>query len=277
MITRAKIFVLALTIVISLGSVFCVDPTVGTISGSDPIPLSAGNNVTVWCNATITDTDGYANVSGANATLWDPAATLEGSSDDFNNHYANSSCTLSGGSGNDTNAGCSFKMHYSANAADWTCKIIATDGEGTGSNNVATMTVNTLKAIGVTTTMTFPEQALGSTTSNGNEQNIVVSNLGNAEADISLDGYGSSDGDGKSMSCSHGTIVLANLKYNTSSGQSFLNMTALTDDPVTLGDFNLAAESVDGVASTKSVFWKIQIPDASVGGSCSGHVIVVGI
>ena len=272
-----KSFILFLTVFVSLGTAFCADPTVGTVSGTDPIALSAGNNVTIWCNSTITDTDGYANVSGANATLWDPAATTEGGSDDFNNHYTNSSCVLSGGVDNDTNAACSFQMHYSANAVDWTCKIIATDGEGTGSNNVATMTVNTLKAIGVTTPMTFPEQALGSTTTNGNEQNIVVSNLGNVEVDISLDGYGSSNSDGKSMSCSHGTIVLANLKYNTSSVQSFSNMTELTDDPVTLTDFNLAAESTDGVASTKSVFWKIQIPDTSVGGSCSGHVIVVGV
>ena len=274
---NSKSLILIFTMFISLSAAFCADPTVGTVSGTDPINLSAGNNVTVWCNATITDTDGYANVSGANATLWDPAATTEGGSDDFNNHYTNSGCVLSGGADNDTNAACSFKMHYSANAVEWTCKIIATDGGGTGSNNVATMTVNTLKAIGVTTPMTFPEQALGSTTSNGNEQNIVVSNLGNAVIDISLDGYGSGDGDGKSMSCSHGTIVLANLKYNTSAVQSFSDMTALTDDPVTLTDFDLAAESTDGVASTKSVFWKIQIPDTSVGGSCSGHVIVVGV
>jgi len=275
---NAKGLIIVLMLSVSLGTVFCADPTVGTVSGSDPITLSvSGDYVTVWCNATVTDTEGYTNISGANATLWDPAATAEGGSDDFNNHYTNSSCVLSGGLDNNTNANCSVRMHYSANPVDWTCKIIATDGGGTGSNNVATMTVSAFKAIGVTTTMTFPEQALGSTTSNGNEQNITVSNLGNVEADISLDSYGSSDSDGNSMSCSHGTILLANLKYNTSSGQSFSSMTSVTDDAVTLSDFNLAAEITDSVASTKSVFWKIQIPDTSVGGSCSGHIVVVVI
>ena len=248
-------------------------PTVGAVTATDPVVLTAGGSVIVWCNATVDDADGYTNISSVNATFWDPIATTEGGANDYNSHYTNTSCDISNNiSSTAINVSCELSVHYSANPVDWTCKLIADDGTGTGSNNTTTVTINTLKAINVSSTLTFPETALGAVAT---EQNITVNNIGNSEIDVSLDGYGSVDGDGYAMVCSLGTIPLLNLKYNLTASQDFTaNMTSLTDLAVTLTDFNLAAETTDNVASTKDIYWKIQVPSTEVGGSCSGKITV---
>jgi hypothetical protein len=83
--------------------------------------------------------------------------------------------------------------------------------------------------------------------------------------DVSLDGYGSTDGDGYAAGCTRGTVPLTNLKYNTTAAQDFSAMTSLTDAAFTLTDFDLAAEITDGAAST------------NVGGTCTGHITVLVI
>jgi len=265
--------------VTSTASITNAAPTVGEVTATDPVSLSESTNVTVWCNATVTDTNGYADVSTVSAKLWDPAATTEGGSDDYNNHYTNSSCSLSGGSGTTVSAACRFNAYYSANAAEWTCKLTATDGSlATGTANVTTVTVNQLKALSiVSATMAFSELALGATSS---DYNMSVNNTGNTQIDVSVDGYGAGDGDGYAMTCTIGgsEISLSNLKYNLTVSQDYTaNMTALTDSAVTLSDFNLAAETTDGAGSTNSIYWKLKIPSTDVGGSCSGNVVITAV
>lgn len=264
--------------VTSTASVTNAAPTVGTITATDPVTLSESTNVTVWCNATVTDTNGYSDVSTVSAKLWDPASTTEGAGNDYNNHFTNSTCTLSGGSGTTVNAACSFNVHYSANAAEWTCKLTATDaGALTGTASATDVTVNQLKALStVSASLAFSELALGATSSS--DKNINVTNTGNVLIDVSVDGYGAIDGDGKSMTCTIGTITLANVKYNLTADQDYTaNMTALTDSAVTLTDFNLAAESTDNTASAELIYWKLKIPTTGVGGSCSGNVVVTAV
>ena len=264
--------------VTSTASVTNAAPTVGTITATDPVTLSESTNVTVWCNATVTDTNGYSDVSTVSAKLWDSGSTTEGAGNDYNNHFTNSTCTLSGGSGTTVNAACSFNVHYSAIAAEWTCKLTATDaGALTGTASATDVTVNQLKALStVSASMAFAELALGATSSS--DKNINVTNTGNVLIDVSVDGYGASDTDGYAMTCTIGTITLANVKYNLTADQDYTaNMTALTDSAVTLTDFNLAAESTDNTASAGLIYWKLKIPTTGVGGSCSGNVVVTAV
>jgi len=263
--------------VTSTASVTNAAPTVGTITATDPVTLSESTNVTVWCNATVTDTNGYSDVSTVSAKLWDPASTTEGAGNDYNNHFTNSTCTLSGGSGTTVNAACSFNVHYSANAAEWTCKLTATDaGALTGTASATDVTVNQLKALStVSASLAFSELALGATSSS--DKNINVTNTGNVLIDVSVDGYGAIDGDGKSMTCTIGTITLANVKYNLTSGQDFdTTMTSLTDIAVILADFDLA-KTTDGTPSTKAIFWKLRMPSSDVGGTCNGKIVVTAV
>ena len=256
---------------------FAVAPTVGTITPTDSVSLAESSIVTVWCNATITDDDGFADVMNVNATLWNPAATTEDAADSGDNHYTNASCTLSGGDGTTVNAACAFSMQYYADPAEWTCKLTAADNtSATGTNNITTVTLNGLKALSTDSTVAFSELALGATSG---EQSITVTNTGNTQIDVSVDGYGSSDGDGYAMTCSIGgsEIPLSKIKYNLTSGQDFdTTMTSLTDIAVILADFDLV-KTTDGTPSTKAIFWKLRMPSSDVGGSCSGKIVVTAV
>jgi len=255
-------------------------PSVGAITASDPITLSESTTAVVQCNATITDNNGYGDVSAANATFWDVAATTIGAADDYNNHYTNTSCSLSGGSGTTINSVCSFIVHYSANAAEWNCSLTARDGSSaTGSNTVANMTVNQLKALASDASLSFGTLALGATSST--DVNITINNTGNAQIDVQLGGYAQTTADNFSMNCSVGgsKIPVGNLKWNLTAAQVYANMSALVNDSaaLTVSDFDLAAETTDNTASTKKIHWKLQLPSTDVGGSCTGNVVVTAI
>jgi hypothetical protein len=162
-------------------------PVVGAITTSDDISIPTCGNVTVWCNATITDANGGNDIKTVNATLWDPASTTEGVADDNSTHYTNTNCTLNGGSGSTVNANCSFALQYYANATDWTCNIYANDTSGNVDNNTKTdVTINTLKALGVESTINFGSLAPGATSSD--DVNNTVTNCGNVPIDLNLSG-----------------------------------------------------------------------------------------
>ena len=260
----------------SSASITNAAPTVGTVAATDPVTLTESGTVTVQCNATITDNNGYGDVSSVSAKLWDPAATTEGGSDDSEKHYTNSSCPLTGGSGTTVDAKCSFTVQYYANPAEWTCKLTATDGSSaTGSGQNTAVTVSELKALSTDGSIALGELALGATSAS--DVNITVTNTGNIAMNVSVDGYGTSDGDGRAMTCSIGTghISVGNLKYSLTAGTAYGSMTSLTDSAVTL-DFNLAKRT-QSAASTKNVCHKLQMPASNAGGSCTGHIIVTAV
>ncbi len=68
-------------------------PTVGSITATTPISLNAGTKKAVSCEATITDLDGYSDITNVRGVLFD--SDNAGSSDDKNDHYTDSICTLS--------------------------------------------------------------------------------------------------------------------------------------------------------------------------------------
>ncbi|MFH1722424.1 MAG: hypothetical protein ABH950_07470 [Candidatus Altiarchaeota archaeon] len=250
--------------------VVAVDDATG--SPSNEVDLSDGLTVEVNCSATVTDNNGYANVSGAAAELFLNSEDLDdfsGNTDDANNRYTNTSCALSGGSGNTVDVVCSFTVEYYADPGEWNCTINATDdiAYGVGWDNT---TINTLTALSVPSSLSFGSLALGATSG---DQTLTVTNTGNEQIDISLDGYGSVNGDGYAMTCSTGNVDLANLRYDLSSDTAFGSMTSLTDDSVTLSSFDLAQRT--GAVSTKDAYWKIQIPASGVSGSCSGKINVL--
>jgi hypothetical protein len=252
------------------------NPTVGSVTATDPVTLSEGTAVTVWCNATATDTNGYADITGVAAKLWGPTG-LEGDADNFNTHYTNSSCVLSGGSGTTVDAVCKFSVRYSAESGEWTCKLTATDASaGTGSASNTAVTINSLVALAVPSSLGFTATALGGTTP---EATVAVNNTGNSQIDVQLYTYGSADDDGYTMVCTLGgsEIAYTALKYNLTTGQAYGNMSTIgrnSTSPLTDTAFNLAKDS-NATVSSKDVYWKLQVPSSDIGGSCTGKLVVV--
>jgi hypothetical protein len=231
-----------------------VSPSVGPISYSDNVDLSSCGTVTVWCNATITDANGWNDIRTVNATLWDSVSTTEESSDDSSNHYMNNSCGMISGSGSTAQANCSFALQYYANATNWTCKVYANDSSGNVDSNTTydNVTINTLRALDAEDTINFGSLAPGGTSPE--DVNNTVTNCGNAPIDLNLTGTNITN-----ASASVTNISVGNVKYNvTDWNQSYTdNMTSLTETS-THADFTLAKRT-NGV-STNKTYWKITIP-----------------
>ncbi len=227
-------------------------PVVGPLATSDDIGLSTCGTVLVWCNATITDTNGWNDIDVVNATLWDDAAADEGDSDDNSSHYTNYSCYFTG-SGSTAEANCSFVLYYYANPAEWTCKIYANDSaSNVDSNSTADVTVNTLRALDAENTISFGSLAPGATSPS--DVNNTVTNCGNSPIDLNLSGTNLTN-----ASATVTNISVTNVKYNvTDWAQDYsANMTSLTTT-TTYANFSLAKRTNGD--TTDKTYWKISIP-----------------
>jgi hypothetical protein len=116
------------------------------------------------------------------------------------------------------------------------------------------------------------------------DENITnVTNYGNVEIDVSLEGYAVTEGDGLAMNCTLGSVGEINVsfqKYNiTNSTPGTLNLGEfegayenLTGDAVT-EDFNLNFRQSDIINdATNETYWRIYVP-RGVAGTCAGNII----
>lgn len=219
------------------------------------VDLSSCGTVTVWCNATITDANGYNDIVGANATIWDITTANEGDSDNSSDHYTNTSCDLNSGSGNTVQANCSFTVQYYANnnTNDWNCKVYANDTDGSSDNNYTNFTVNSLIALEAENTIDFQTLSPGATSTA--DVNNTVTNCGNIGIDLNLSGTNLTNN-----SATVTNISVSNMKYNvTYYDQDYTdNMTSLSTTAANIAYFNLAKRA--NGAMTSKTYWKIGIP-----------------
>lgn len=233
-----------------------------TASPANQIDLNAGSTRTVWCNATVTDAEGYADIISSNSTIYSSSSNYS-ASDDRNNHYTNSSCALS--EGFDTtkkNASCSFSVYYYAEPGNWTCVLYGIDASSAAGNNSTNSNVSQTIALDISGELNFGTVIVNNIS---NEINTSVYNIGNTQLDISLNGT--------NISCDLGTGSVTNLRYNTTDyGQDYGNMTSLTNDFVLIDDFALAKKTTtDESQVSKNVSWKLKMP-LGVKGTCTGAV-----
>ncbi|NIO22847.1 MAG: hypothetical protein GTN38_02355 [Candidatus Aenigmarchaeota archaeon] len=226
--------------------------SVTTVTPS-PVDLSTCGTVTVWCNATITDANGWNDIQAANATLWDITTTTEFASDNSSDHYTNSTCVLGSGSGSVRPVNCTFTVQYYANnATSWNCRVYANDSAGASSSNYTNFTVNPLIAMDAENTIDFQSLSPGATSPD--DVNNTVTNCGNVVIDLNLSGTNLTN-----VSATVTNISVGNVKYNlTDYAQDYTaNMTSLNSSS-TYTDFSLVKRT-NGV-STNKTYWKISIP-----------------
>jgi len=229
-------------------------PVVSNMSVSDPIDLNACSTVVIWCNASVSDGDGWYNeIDNVNATLWDEAAANEGDSDDNSNHYTNYSCKLGGNiSVTDVFVNCSFTIQYYANPAEWTCKIRANDSSSNVGSNSTNLTVNTLIALDADNAINFGNLNPGNTSSS--DVNNTVTNCGNVGIDLNLSGT-----DLTNNSATVTNITVGNIKYNvTHYNQDYAGGMKSLSATSTHADFSLAKRT-NGMMTNKT-YWKISVP-----------------
>ena len=169
---------------------------------ASPFTVTAGSTQAVTFTVRANDDNGWDDITAISGTFFDATAEVRtcyadnGSAEDHNDCYYDTTCTLSQADATDANGACSVTAYYNANASsNWEMNGIATDGNGaeqfsTDSND--DITINANGAIDVVdvggsalTTMSYGTLAIGETSSSVAS---YVGNAGNQTADFTVQG-----------------------------------------------------------------------------------------
>ncbi len=254
--------------------------------------LTANSTKTVMCTALMVDYNNDTDMVNLSGVLYDTSVSDSQphptTTDDNNHHYTNATCVITmdtGGWGapdDDYHAigNCSFEVYYYANPETWNCSMTVTDNASLTDTQQDDINMAELLAIGLPDSINY---GTVNATYVSLEQITNVSNAGNVELNLSLDGYAYTDGDGLAMNCTLGrvgNIPLEYEKYNltaTTSGEisltSFENLYLnLTDLPV-VRNFGLTKRTLPAYDnSIKPTYWRIYVPKGAAG-TCQGNIV----
>ncbi|MBD3203385.1 hypothetical protein GF327_03765 [Candidatus Woesearchaeota archaeon] len=244
-------------------------PEVKDIRCPAAVDLEAYGNKTVQCNVTVFDYDNNTNI--VNATFYFNTVAAE-DPDNKLNHYTNSSCVNESPQDNEMNFSCTFDLIYFANNGSWYSNATAYDDQDASGNNISdSINVNPLTAIYIPTdtVLDFGELETGQT-SGDKEANIT--NAGNIQINISVQGWANTKGDDLAMDCEYGTIDRTYEKYAVTSGELFSAMTELPLNDEMIAGLFIERQTADGSLKTNTTYWKLEIPP-SAGGICEGKLL----
>jgi hypothetical protein len=239
------------------------------ITSQKEIDLLSGTTTQVFCNVTVSDNNGYSDISAVNATFFYYLNdTSQG--DENNVHYTNSSCTKTGNNSiNMADFLCTFNVIYYANNGSWICNATAIDTKNNTAYGNDSAKINSLFAISVNSEIDF-----GNVRPNNESNEIIVNitNLGNVQFDLGLYAFARTYNDGLAMNCSQYDIGISlnNERYSLSSGNDFSSMNAVTGTITTLANFDLNKQ-MNQSFSIKQTYWKLQTP-AGLSGICNGSL-----
>ncbi|VVB54337.1 Uncharacterised protein [uncultured archaeon] len=259
-------------------------PTLGTVaccwgaSGNpntcaDSYTPAASTDYVIRCNVTATDTNGYADIVGANMSVYTDAAA-EGCTADQDVCYKNTSCSLLSGSGTTVTVSCGYtNIKYFADASStWNSKIYVWDNAPASANAIdSALTIADLVAMTQSATLGFGSMNVGDTGSANFpgkvNESATTTNTGNVNVNISVTAPAQ-------MVCSTtGNIGVGNITGNTTAGGTFPSSCKLvasttigkTDCP--MFGIDLADQEDTTVTVTAKTYWGISIP-AGVRGTC---------
>jgi hypothetical protein len=248
-----------------------------TLSLPNPIDLIAGGQKKLSCNGTVTDSDAGGDIIRVNATLFniDMGQTAR-SQDNKSVHYTNSSCRLSGLSGNTVKFNCTFSLEYYALNGTWLCNATARDSANATNSSIYSSELNQLIALGTQQNL-IDYGSLGLSEESASDVIVNVTNYGNVKLDLDLFGFAIFQTDNLSMDCAMGNISVAYERFDTLSSSPYLLMNPLGgySYPNSV-NFNLRPK-VEGKAAAKNVYWKMGIPAVGASGRCSGKVVFTAL
>ena len=248
-----------------------VASSVSIDSGAANVDLTEDTTTNVVCTSTVSDTEGYADITSVTAELHRSGVSA-GSVDDNNNHYTltgDANCVPSGGTGNTETYTCTFPVQYYADPTDagtyvgenWECLVTPSDSVGAGTTSADTIEMNSLAALNVTSTITHGSIALGADTSTTN-QTATITNTGNVNIDTQFSGT--------SMTCDVlGTLVSTQQKYGVTD-VTYASLTNTLSGTPTERDLDVSQRTDDATPSTQSTYWGLAVPATGYGGTCTG-------
>jgi len=254
-------------------------PTVATVTlnSGDAITLVANGTTTVLGTTTITDSNGWVDISHATATLFQngnssSCSTGVGGAGRGAWCYwmASSSCTLGATTTSSRIVSCSAFVWFigepttgtSTITGDWQMDITAYDGAAStsyASSGANSVECNVLYALNASSSIDYGSVAPGATSS---EQTTKITNTGNWQIDNSLSGVDMDDG-------SVHTIPVGQQKYSSSSDMGDWVGTALTTSAAAY-DLELPRPTATTSNSTDNLYWMIKIPDGQYAATYTG-------
>jgi hypothetical protein len=255
-------------------------PTASAVSvdsAAASINLTEGTTKTVSCAGTVTDNDGFADITSVTADFYRTAVGTSSALNN-NNHYrlaGDANCVPSGGSGNSETYTCDFAVQYYADPTDagslfaaqeWTCTMTPVDATATGTAASDTIEMNTLSALSIPS---GDPVNYGSVDPNndtgGTNQSVTVRNTGNNDMDPELSGT--------NMTSGGDTILVGQQKYSATSFTYSSGGTALTASATGL-DITLPQPTAGTVPVEDVILWGIGIPNGTPQGTYTGTITV---
>lgn len=233
------------------------------------INLTEGSTTLVWCNVSVLDYNGFADISNINATFWHSTNTTEDAALNNNSMYRNGSCSFMSGSGWYANYTCGFDVYYYAYNGTWNCNVTVNDTLNYQNNGSNTSTVLPLYAFNMSNLIDYGDLAVEDTSTN---QEFNITNWGNQPINVSVYGYGSTTGDGLAMVCQVGNISIANERYDVDSGATWATMTALTGAAAQISGLTIDKQTDPATEVINATYWSLYVPPNPFG-VCNGTVI----
>lgn len=253
-----------------------VASSVSIDSGAETVVLTGGTTKNVVCAGTVTDTDGYEDITSVTAKLY-RSGVGAGAGDDNENHYTltgDSDCVPSGGSSNTETYTCTFDIYFYADPTDdgsdyaaqnWGCEMTPSDGDGAGTADTDTIEMGTLQSISVSSTINFGSVSPGQNSTG--DHITTVTNTGNVEIDFKVSGG--------SLSCTtRGTIPVGSQEYSLSSF-NYGDGTDLSDSEANI-NASLVKPTSGSPSVTDNLYWQVAVP-TGVEGGCTGSTTFVVI
>lgn len=248
-------------------------PTMGTIilNGGSAITVTENNYVTVSGTTTITDNNGYYDITSATATLYLNNTTTPCSSNP-NWCYIISSCATSSCDGLSCILTCSADVWFVAEPSTasssystraWQMDVTIKDSSNSATSGTTSQELNVASYIDLGTTIPYSSVTPGATSSN---INLNATNTGNYHIDVELSGVNMETGGATS------SIVVGQQHYSSSTigiWSSATQSTALSGSP-SWYDVALPKPTATTSDSVEVLYWVISIPTSTLPGYYTG-------
>jgi hypothetical protein len=267
----------------TIDSVFISNSANGGVDDyfSGTIVPVAGDVKTLHINGVVRDTNGTEDIATTSLVFYRSSVGGGAScSADNNNCYRVPVCVLTPDTSTTKKFDCQIDLQYYADSTDtggrfsddnWVAYVQVWDQSEAGSiNNSVTKEVGTVLSLTIPTAISYGNSfSLGQETINTDNQEMVITQNGNDEADVQVSGT--------NMTCSSiGAIPVGNQKWSLSDvgyNGSSTPLTAISDNTF----LNVGYRDNDASPVTKSLYWNIGIPATGVKGDCVGSNTITTI
>lgn len=243
--------------------VFAPNITSLTFNNGADILLNPGGTTTVYATGTVTDLNGYGDITAATTTFYRSGIGASCTAD-LNNCYiatAPTSCSYVGCSGNSCDIVCSADVYYHADPTDagtyggefWGARLTVNDSSGLIASTTQAVDLITLRALSVDNTIDYGSLEANADTGSYNAT-TTFENIGNDALDVSIEGTDLSDGGSSLIPVNEQIFATSTFNYSACVFCTQLSNIAANYE------LDLAKPTSPTPSVTDQLFWGIAVP-----------------